>query len=58
MNQKTAKLLRNKVYGSGPKRNEGKYKWHFDKDLMGSTIQRLICVGKRAEYLKLKKEFR
>ena len=58
MNQKTAKKLRKKVYGEGSKRNPYKYKWDVAKDLFGSAIQCLRCDGKRAEYLKLKKEAR
>jgi hypothetical protein len=46
MNEKKAKRVRKLVYGDGSKRNENRYKW---------VDTHIMCVGKRATYLKAKK---
>ena len=61
MNGRKAKALRRKVYGDGSKRNEYKYQGSIQThNILGKFTKTLIgglfCSGKRAEYLKLKKE--
>jgi hypothetical protein len=50
MNGRRAKEIRQEIYGSGSKRNEGIYEVS-EKGTVRSK-------GKRAEYQKLKKEFK